>query len=220
MSRDDALVLYDYGPSANCFKARLLLHLLREPYERVAVDIFAGETLTEEFARMNPARRTPVLRTRAGEFLPESNAILLYLAESTPYLPTDLELRAQTYRWLLFEQSLLEPTVGGARFRRLTGRAELDPDRFHQLHAAAVEALSMLDRGLDGREWLVGNALSVADLSLYAYSHVAADADIDLDRFPNVGRWLAAVAETPGFMHDLEPYPENARPGRGRSVHG
>lgn len=215
-----SLALYDYAASANCFKVRLLLHLLQEPYDRVPVDIFAGETLTEEFGRMNPARRTPVLRTRGGEHLPESNAILLHLAEGTPYLPADAEDRAQAYRWLFFEQSFLEPTVGGARFWRLTGRAERDPDRFERTLAQAVGSLEMLEAGLGDRQRLAGDAVSVADLSLYAYTHVAADAGIDMERFPSIRRWLASVAGTPGFMHDLEPYPENARPGRGRGMHG
>lgn len=214
------LALYDYAASANCFKVRLLLHLLQEPYERVPVDIFAGETLTEEFGRMNPARRTPVLRTRAGEYLPESNAILLHLAEGTRFLPADREDRAQAYRWLFFEQSFLEPTVGGARFWRLTGRSELDPERFERTHAAALGALEMLEDGLGDRQWLAGDAVSVADLSLYAYTHVAADAGFDMERFPAIRRWLSSVADTPGFVNDLEPYPDNARAGRGRGVHG
>jgi len=105
-----SLRLYDYAASANCYKVRLLLAQLGRDYERVPVDIFAGETLTDEFVAMNVARRTPVLERAPGDFLPESNAILLHLAEGTPFLSADRSARAHVYRWLFFEQSFFEPT--------------------------------------------------------------------------------------------------------------
>src|SRR5918912_1068292 len=121
--------LYDYAASANCYKARLLLAQLDRPYERVAVDIFAGETLTDEFAAINPARTVPVLETDDGRFLPESAAILVYLARGTPYLPDDPFELGQVVRWLVYEQTDVIPTMGGLRFRLLVGRLlPSDPD--------------------------------------------------------------------------------------------
>ena len=119
--------LYDYDASGNCFKVRLLLALLGREYERVPVDIFAGETLTDGYARVNPLRETPVLETDDGEFVAQSNAILFYLAEGTGYLPDDPVARAQALQWTYFEQERVMPGLGGTRFRRLTGRAAADP---------------------------------------------------------------------------------------------
>jgi glutathione S-transferase len=134
------LRLIDYAPSANCLKVRMALAQLDLTYERAPVDIFDGDTLSDEFAAMNPARRTPILQMETGEFLPESNAILLHLAEGTSLLPEDARDRAQCYRWLFFEQSFLEPTLGSARFWKLTGRADTDPQRFDRILASAREA--------------------------------------------------------------------------------
>ena len=119
------LRLYDYAASCNCYKARLVLAQLGLEYERVPIDIFAGDTLTDEFARINPARTTPVLETEHG-YLPESNAIITYLAAGTPMLPEDPFERAQVVGWLVFEQTDVIPTMGGLRFRLQVGR--LTPD--------------------------------------------------------------------------------------------
>src|SRR5438034_9670324 len=118
--------LYDYDASANCYKARLLLAQLGQPYERVPIDIFGGDTLTDDFAAKNPARNTPVLETDDGRYLQESNAILVYLAGGTPLLPEDPFEAAQAMRWLLYEQADIVPTIGGLRFRLLAGRRTPD----------------------------------------------------------------------------------------------
>jgi glutathione S-transferase len=212
--------LYDYAPSANCYKIRLLLALLGRDYERVEIDIFDGDTLSDAFARMNPARRTPVLELAPDRFLPESNAILLYLAEGTSLLPDDRFDRAQVHRWMFFEQNAFEGSVGSARFWRMTGRDEENPARFDGLMKSARAALAVLDAGLPDDGYLVGDALTVADVALYGYGHVAHESGVDLDDFPRVGRWRERVAREPGTIHDLVPYPENARAGRGRGIHG
>ena len=215
-----ALRLYDFGPSANCLKVRILLAHLGLRYERVPVDLFAGETLSAEYLARNPAGRTPVLELADGECLPESNAILLYLAEGTPYLPGDRLGRARVHQWLFFEQNLLEPNVGTARFWRLTGRDEQRPEVFEQKLEAGRAALEALERGLAGRDFLTGGRYTVADIGLYAYTHIAHETGIDMGAFPAVGGWLARVEAEPGFVNDLEPYPPNARVGAGdRSVH-
>jgi glutathione S-transferase len=213
------LRLHDYAASGNCYKVRLLLALLGLRYERVAVDIFGGDTLTDEYARVNPLRETPVLETDDGGLIAQSNAILWYLAEGTDYLPGDRPSRAQVLQWQFFEQERVMPGLGGTRFRRVTGRAELDPAGDARRFQTGIEALGTLDAHLGPREWLVGERPSIADLSVFAYTHVAEDAGFELERYPAVGRWLDRVRALPRFVEDLVPYPENARPGLGRSIY-
>src|SRR5580765_4586745 len=207
--------LYDFGASANCFKARLLLAQLGVEYERVPVDLFSGETGSPEYLARNPAGRTPVLELDDGESIPESNAILLYLAEGTDFLPRDRVSLARVHGWLFFEQNLVEPNVGTARFWRLTGRAEGNEAVLDRFVAAGTGALAALERGLEGTPFLVGGRHGVADVSLYAYVHVAHEAGIDTSAFPAVREWLRRVEATPGFVNDLEPYPPNAQAGAG-----
>jgi glutathione S-transferase len=204
------LQLYDYPASANCLKIRILLRQLEVEWERLPVDLFSAETKTEEYLALNPAGRTPVLVTEEGEAVAESGAILLYLAEGTPFLPDDRLARARVHQWLFFEQNLLEPNIGTARFWKLTGRDRLRPEVFEQKVEAGRDALDVLDRGLSGREFLVGSAYSVADIGLYAYSHVAADAGIDMSPYRAIADWIPRVESQPGFVDDLQPYPPNA----------
>ena len=215
------LRLYDYAASANCYKARLALAQLAVDYERVPVDIFAGETTTEAYRAKNPAGRTPVLELDSGRTIAESNAILLYLGEGTPLVPDELDERARVWQWLFLEQNLFEPNVGTARFWRLTGRDALRPEVFAARLESAAAAVAALDAGLRGRDFLLGERYTVADVSLYAYAHVAHEADLDTAGYADLRAWLARVEATPGFVNDLEPYPENARADAGgRSVHG
>ena len=208
--------LYDYAASGNCYRVRLLLALLGRDYERVSVDIFAGETLTDAFAALNPARELPVLELDDGTVLTESNAILWFLAAGTPYLPDASLGQAQVLRWLIFEQERVMSGIGGARFRILTHRRpELVPSRL----ALATSALEILDAQLEGRSYLVGDACSIADVSIFAYAHVAPEAGLELAPYPNVGAWLERIENLPGFMNDLVPYPDNAQAGRSRSIY-
>jgi len=211
--------LYDYAASGNCYKVRLLLALLELPYERVPVDIFAGETLTDDYARVNPLRETPVLETDDGRLISQSNAILWYLAESTAYLPDDRVGRAHVLQWQFFEQERVMPGLGGTRFRRVTGRAAADPAGDRRRFETGLAALEVLDAHLRGRAWLVRERCTIADLSVFAYTHVAGDAGFELERYPAVVTWLERVRALPGFVDNLEPYPENARPGNGRSIY-
>ena len=213
--------LYDYAASANCYKARLLLAQLGVAYERVPVDIFAGESTTADYLERNPAGRTPALELDSGETIAESNAILLYLGEGTTFVPDDLLERARVWQWLFFEQNLFEPNVGTARFWRLTGRDAGRPEVFAARVDSARGALGVLDAGLRGRTFVLGEGYTVADVSLYAYAHVAGDGGIEMGAYPSVAAWLRRVEETSGFMNDLEPYPPNARAeAAGPSVHG
>ncbi len=212
------LRLYDYAASCNCYKARLLLAQLGLDYERVPVDIFAGETLTDEFAAMNPTRTTPVLETDEG-VLVESNAILVYLASGTPLLPADPFELAQVVRWLLYEQTDVIPTMGGLRFRLLVGRLTPDDPEAVRRKNAALDVLQILDDHLAANEFLAAGRYTVADIAVYAYSHRADEAGIDLAPYANLRAWFARVEAQPGYMEDVEPYGANAAPGKGRSVY-
>jgi glutathione S-transferase len=207
--------LYDYAASANCYKVRLLLAHLGVDYERVPVDIFAGDTLTDEYAEINPARTTPVLEDPPGTFLPESNAILLHLAGGTPFLPED----SQVYRWLFYEQADVVPTMGGLRFRLLTGRLAPDDAEAVRRRDASHEVLAMLDSELSKRDFLVGDAYTVADIGVYGYAHVAGEAGLDITRYDSLDAWLGRVQAQPGYMNDLEPYPPNSHPGASHSIY-
>ncbi len=211
--------LYDYFASCNCYKVRLLLAQLGLRYERVPVDIFNGDTLTDEFGRMNPARTTPLLETDDGRFLQESNAILLYLAHGTSLLPDDPFELAQVLRWLIYEQTDVVPMIGGLRFRLLVGRlAPSDPDAIRRREGAS-EVLDLLDAHLAERQFFVGDRYSIADIAIYGYTHRAHEAGIDLEPYPSVRAWLSRVEEQPGYIEDVEPYGENAAPGAGRSIY-
>jgi glutathione S-transferase len=209
------LTLYDYAASANCLKARVLLAQLGRPYRRVGVDIFAGDTGSAEYRRRNPLARTPVLELPDGTAIAESGAILLYLAEGTALLPDDPVARAHVHQWLFVEQNDVEPNLGRARFWRLTGRDERSPEVYANCLERGEAAIDGLEAHLDDREWVAAGAYSVADLALWAYVHLAPDAGVDLDARPAVRAWIDRVQATPGFVDDLEPYPENALPGRG-----
>jgi glutathione S-transferase len=213
--------LYDYAASANCYKVRLLLAHLGREYERVPIDIFGGDTLTDEFAAVNPARTTPVLEDPPGVFLPESNAILLHLAKQTPFLPDD----PQVFRWLFFEQADVVPAIGGLRFRLITGRlAPEEPDALRR-RSASSEVLALLDAHLAERDFFVGDRYSVADIGIYGYVHVAHEAvgsdpsGVRPEPYASVRAWLERVQSKPGYMNDLEPYPPNSHAGASRSIY-
>ncbi len=209
--------LYDYAASGNCYKVRLLLALLGKEYERVPIDIFAGDTLTEEYAKLNPARETPVLETDEGALLAQSNAILWYLAEGSRFLPDERLGRGQVAQWLFFEQERVVSGIGATRFWLLTGR---DDTALPARRTLGETALTMLEAHLRDREYLVGRTPTIADVANFAYTHVAGDAGYDLGSYPAVVAWHARVAAQPGFVDDYVRYPDNARPGRSRSIYG
>jgi len=162
------VILYEHPSSGNCLKARVMLDQVGASYERVELDLFAGETRTPEHFARNPDGRIPVLELDDGTYLAESGAILLYLAEGTEYLPADPVERARVHAWMFFEQNLLEPNVGTARFWRLTGRDAERPEAFARHFEAGAGALAALDRGLQGKEFLVGGRYTVADCATWA----------------------------------------------------
>jgi glutathione S-transferase len=213
------LRFYDYAASANCYKVRLLLEQLERPCERIPIDIFGGDTLTDEYARINPFRSTPALEIAPDRVLVESNAILVYLADGTPFVPTDAAERSELVRWLIYEQTDVMPATGGLRFRLQTGRLAPEDEDARRRRAAGEEVLGVLDDHLAERDFLVGDSYSIADIAVYAYVHVAHEAGYELHRWPSVDAWLGRIAAQPRYMNDLQPYPANARAGAGRSIY-
>jgi glutathione S-transferase len=203
--------LYDHPASGNCMKARIALRQLEIPYEAVTVDLFRRETRTPEHMARNPDGRVPVLELDSGRMIPESGAILLYLAEGTRLLPEDKLARATVHQWLFFEQNRIDPHVAVARFLVLTGRDAQHPQFTEALKARGRDALAALARGLaDERPFACGEDYTVADIALYAYVHCAHDAGIEPREFGPIGAWLDRVEATPGFENDLAPFPPHA----------
>jgi glutathione S-transferase len=195
------LTLYDYLDSGNGFKIRLLLSQLTQQYHWVERDIMSGKTRTPEFLARNPNGRIPVIETDDGMYLAESNAILFYLAEGTPFLPQERMLRAQVLQWMFFEQYSHEPYVATPRFIRKhlpassPRQAEL-PARLTQGRAA----LAVMDQHLNGRQFMVAERYTIADIALYAYTHVAEEATLDLAPYTHVVAWLKRVSEQPYYI--------------------
>jgi glutathione S-transferase len=203
--------LYDHPASGNCMKARILLRQLGIEFEPVLIDLFRRETRTPEHLARNPDGRVPVLELDDGALIPESGAILLYLAEGTPYLPDDRLARAVVHQWMFFEQNQLEAQLAAARFLILTGRGEKYPEVLAAMVARGRGSLASLARGLaDGRPFVTGDDYTVADIALYAYAHCAGDAGADPREHSAVAAWLERVEATPGFVNDLAPFPEHA----------
>jgi glutathione S-transferase len=195
------LTLYDYLPSGNGYKVRLLLSQLEKPFKLVERDIQQGETRTPEFLAMNPNGRIPVLRLEDGRYLSESDAILFYLAEGTPFLPQDRFDRADVLRWMFFEQYSHEPYVAVARaWVHVFGITPERAARLQEKMDGGYAALGVMENHLGPRGWFVGDRYTIADIALYAYTHVAHEGGFDLGRFPNVRRWLERVAAQPRYV--------------------
>jgi glutathione S-transferase len=192
------MLLYDSEPSGNCYKVRLLLAQLDIAYERIEVDTQQHTNREELLGGKNPALRVPVLQLEDGRHLAESNAILWYLTGDTAYLPTDAFDRATVLQWMFFEQYSHEPYVAVVRHRALTGHLDL-PDT-DERRSKGYAALDALEQHLDGREFLVADSYSIADISLYAYTHVADEGGFDLDGYGAVRAWLDRVAAQPGHV--------------------
>jgi glutathione S-transferase len=187
-------------------KARILLAHLGIPYERVEVDIFAGEATEAEHRRRNPAGRVPVLELEDGEFLAESGAILLFLSEGTDYLPDGLLERARVWQWLFFEQNQIEPSVAAARVMHARGLDSERPDAYAHRIRWANDALDSLEGHLGDHEFLATGQYTVADMAVYAYTHVAHEV-VDMAGRDSIAYWIERVEAQPGFVNDLEPLP-------------
>ena len=189
------LTLYGYLDSGNGYKIRLLLAQLARPYTYRELDITKGASRSPEFLRKNPNGRTPILELEDGTCLAESNAILWYLAEGSHFLPSEPLLRAKVLQWMFFEQSSHEPFVATARF--IVRHLPLDSPRRAELPMRLEQgrlALKVMETQLEGRAFFVGERYSIADIALYAYTHVAHEAQLDLAPYPKVRSWLERVS--------------------------
>jgi len=193
------VLLYDSPESGNCFKVRLLLSQLGIPYERRRIDTTQRTGREDVLGGKNPALRVPVLELDDGRHLAESNAILWYLGEETPFVPAERLARAQVLQWMFFEQYDHEPYVAVVRHRALHGALDAfaDTDERRQRGYAALAAM---DAHLAGQDFLVGDGYTLADISLYAYTHVAGEGGFDLGLYPAIQAWLARVTAQPGYV--------------------
>jgi glutathione S-transferase len=193
------MLLYDGASSGNCFKVRLLLTQLGIPFERHDVDVMQPHGREALLGDKSPALRVPVLRLDDGRHLAESDAILWYLADGTQYLPDDPFERAQVLQWMFFEQYSHEPYIAVVRHRTLTGGLDRFPDT-DQRRERGYAALDALERHLTDRRFIVGDTYSIADIALYAYTHVAGEGGFDLSRYPAIRAWLERVTAQPGHI--------------------
>jgi glutathione S-transferase len=194
------MLLYDSAVSGNCYKVRLLAHMQGLELERREVDVVDRSGRLELLGELNPALRVPTLVLDDGEPLAESNAILCYLAEGTPLLPDERLARARAMQWLFFEQYSHEPYIAVVRF---WVRYASDPPPAQEIEArrrGGYAALDGMERHLAGREFLVSERFTIADIALYAYTHVAHEAGFDMSGYPAVGAWLDRVADRPGHI--------------------
>jgi glutathione S-transferase len=195
------VLLYDSAVSGNCYKVRQLFAHLGIEYERREVDVIDRSGRLELLGALNPALRVPTLVFDDGRSMGESDAIMFYFAEGTPYLPEDRFERAQVLQWLFFEQYSHEPNIAVARFWVIAGITPSDADAEAKRRGgtAALEAMEA-HLGEDSREYLVGERYSIADIALYAYTHVAPEAGFALDSYPAITAWLERVAAQPGHI--------------------
>ena len=196
------MLLYNSQVSGNCYKVRLLLAHLGIEYEREEVSVSDRSNRPELLGGLNPALRVPTLVFDDGRSLGESGAIIWFFGEGTRFVPDDPYERAQVLQWMFFEQYDVEPAIAVVRFWLVySGRPREDfADRLDERVAAGYRALDALERHLGGRTWLVGDGMTLADIALYGYTHVADEGGFELERYPAIGAWLERVAREPGHV--------------------
>ncbi|AFY56397.1 glutathione S-transferase [Rivularia sp. PCC 7116] len=197
----ETLRLYDFLPSGNGYKIRLLLKQIGMPFERIEINILKGESRTSEFLNKNLNGKIPVLEIGEGKYLAESNAILMYLSEGTEFLPYDHYLKAQVLQWLFFEQYSHEPFIATSRYWiSILGKAEEYKQALKEKHQRGYAALEVMENHLTGKNFFVGERYTVADIALFAYTHVADEGGFDLSRFKAIGAWLERIKAQPRFI--------------------
>ena len=192
--------LYEYSPSGNCYKVRLLLTQLNIAFDRTEINILEGKSRTPEFLVKNPNGGIPVLEIAPGKFLFESNAIMFYLSEETEFFPTDKFERAQVMQWLFFEQYSHEPFIATSRFWYLIGKAQEYQEALQQKQAPGYAALGVMEQHLAENEFFAGDRYTIADIGLFAYTHVADEGGFDLTRFPAIQTWIDRVKSQPRYI--------------------
>ncbi|MEP7185232.1 MAG: glutathione S-transferase family protein [Rhodanobacter sp.] len=201
------LTLFDYLPSQNAWKVRQLLHHLAIAYRSVPVSIFEGEGRSAEYLRISPTGTVPAIQLDDGRTLAESNAILTWLAEGTPYLPDDAFERAKVQQWLCFEQERVESVIGALRHWTMTGKLARRPvELVESKRRSAERALATLERELTSRPFIAGNDYTIADMALFAYTSRAGEAGLSLALCPQLRRWTKRVEAQPGFLATMHAY--------------
>ncbi|TFF27805.1 glutathione S-transferase family protein [Jiella endophytica] len=195
------MTLYGMPDSGNCYKPRLMMALTGRSFRHVEVSTNDGGTRRADYLARNPNGKVPLLETEDGRYLPESNAMLWYLGEATPYIPDDAFERAEMLAWMFFEQYSHEPQIAVRRSLTIYPRlaAHATPERLAATLEGGVKALTIMDRHLAERQWFAGSAASLADVALYAYTHVAGEGGYELAAFPSVEAWLRRVEALPGY---------------------
>ncbi|MBI5323248.1 glutathione S-transferase family protein [Bradyrhizobium sp.] len=193
--------LYTMQRSGNSYKVRLALAMLNVPYEAVEIDILRGESRTPDYLAKNPSGQIPLLEVD-GRYLAESNAILWYVAAETPLSPENRLARAEALQWMFFEQHALEPNIGAAYFwlSLVRGGRELQTHALEDWMERGYAALQVMENHLKTHQYFAAGQLTVADIALYGYTHVADRCDYDLSTFPAIRAWLRRVEQTPGFV--------------------
>ena len=194
--------LYSMQRSGNCYKVRLALAQLGIAYDLVDIDILKGESRTPDFLAKNPNGRVPLLEVAPGRYLPESNAILWYIAGGSPLAPEDRIDRAEALQWMFFEQHSLEPSIGAAWFwlTLIKGGRELQAHSLEDWMENGYRALGVMEMHLAKHRFFAADRYTIADIALYAYTHVAHECDFNLSSFPAIRDWLARIAAETGYV--------------------
>lgn len=190
--------LYDFLPSGNSYKIRLLLNLLEIPFERIDINILAGEARNPEFLAKNPNGKIPLLEIAIDKFLAESNAILYYLSQKTDYFPQDNYAQAQVMQWLFFEQFSHEPNIATARYwTSILRQPEKYQEQLKHKQRLGYAALNVMEQHLTLHDFFVAETYTIADIGLYAYTHVAEEGGFELTKFPAILAWFKRIEAHP-----------------------
>ena len=201
------ITLYDYLPSQNAYKVRLLLSYLNQPYNTKFISIFEGEGQTEEFLKINPTGTVPAIETEDGKYIAESNAILMYLAEGTAYLPEDRYLKAKVVQWLCYETEVIQAGIATLRHWTLTEKTKNRSEEMLQIKKdLCLKSLATMERHLSGNDFFCGNQYTIADIAIFAYTHLAEEAGLTLKNYPALTTWIKRVKDQPGYLPDVHPY--------------
>ncbi len=201
------ITLYDYLPSQNAWKVRLLLNQLEQEYTQQFISIFEGEGRTDEYRAINPTGAVPAISLPDGSVLAESNALLLYLAHGSQFLPSNPLHQAQVQQWLFFESDYVQSTIATLRHWVMTGKDKNRPTEIlEEKHNGSLKILSVLDHHLSNNEFLTSTGYTIADISVYAYVHLANEAGVPIENFANVQRWISSVKAQPRYLDKVYPY--------------
>lgn len=201
------ITLYDYLPSQNAYKIRLLLNQLQQAYKTEMISIFEGEGQRPEFLAVNPTGAVPAIRLEDGRVLAESNAILFYLAQGSRYLPQDPFDQAKVLQWLSFEGDYVQATIATIRHWNMTGKlARRAESLVHAKRAGSLKVLGILERELSERRFLVADSYTIADISLFAYVHLAGQGGLPLQDYPHILQWIGRVKSEDRYLDEVYPY--------------